>query len=115
MLIKQGIAVYFPVKTRSIFSLRIRSLLSFGFVTVCSHSFSIKLIAHAVHIAQNQERPSRQDFCDKNDFGGAVHRCIHYRFFSRIGGYTILMRAFGLSFKTKFLDTISSLLYGDIE
>lgn len=36
-----------------------------------------ELIAHAVHIAQNQERPSRQDFCDKNDFGGAVHRCIH--------------------------------------
>lgn len=36
-----------------------------------------ELIQHAVHIAQNQERPSRQDFCDKNDFGGAVHRCIH--------------------------------------
>ena len=24
-----------------------------------------------------QERPGRQDFCDENDFGGAVHRCIH--------------------------------------
>ena len=39
---KQGIAVYFPVRTRSIFSLRIRSLLSFGLTTVCSHKLSIK-------------------------------------------------------------------------
>ena len=40
---KQGIAVYFPVSMRSIFWLRIRSLLSFGLTTVCSHTFSIKV------------------------------------------------------------------------
>lgn len=36
-----------------------------------------ELVEHAIHIAQYQERPSHHDFCDKNDFGGAVHRCIH--------------------------------------
>ena len=36
-----------------------------------------ELIDHAIHIAKNQERPQRQDFCDENDKGGAVHRCIH--------------------------------------
>lgn len=36
-----------------------------------------ELIRHAVHIAQNQEKPLLNDFCDKNDYNGAVHRCIH--------------------------------------
>lgn len=36
-----------------------------------------ELVKHAVHIAKYQEKPGRQDFCDENDFGGAVHRCIH--------------------------------------
>lgn len=36
-----------------------------------------ELIEHAVHIAKFRERPLRQDFCDKDDFGGAVHRCLH--------------------------------------
>ena len=36
-----------------------------------------ELVRHAIHIAKYQERPGRQDFCDENDFGGAVHRCIH--------------------------------------
>ena len=36
-----------------------------------------ELIKHALHIAQYQEKPLRQDFCDKNDHNGAVHRCIH--------------------------------------
>ena len=36
-----------------------------------------ELVRHAVHIAKYQEKPGRQDFCDENDFGGAVHRCIH--------------------------------------
>lgn len=36
-----------------------------------------ELIKHAVHIAKYQERPLKQDFCDKNDHSGAVHRCIH--------------------------------------
>ena len=40
---KQGIAVYFPVRTRSIAMLRLCSLLSCGLVTVFSQSFSIKV------------------------------------------------------------------------
>ena len=36
-----------------------------------------ELVDHAVHVARYQERPERQDFCDKDDHGGAVHRCLH--------------------------------------
>lgn len=36
-----------------------------------------ELVKHAIHIARYQERPGRQDFCDENEFGGAVHRGIH--------------------------------------
>ena len=36
-----------------------------------------ELVRHAIHVAHFQEKPLRQDFCDKNDYGGAVHRCIH--------------------------------------
>ena len=36
-----------------------------------------ELVRHALHIAKYQERPLRQDFCDKSDHDGAVHRCIH--------------------------------------
>ncbi len=36
-----------------------------------------ELIEHAVHVAHFQEKPLRQDFCDENDHGGAVHRCLH--------------------------------------
>ena len=36
-----------------------------------------ELVEHALHVARYQERPSRQDFCDKDDHGGAVHRCLH--------------------------------------
>ncbi|MCI7795175.1 MAG: ferrous iron transport protein B, partial [Lachnospiraceae bacterium] len=36
-----------------------------------------ELIRHAVHIAQYQERPLRQDFCSRDDHGGAIHRAIH--------------------------------------
>ena len=36
-----------------------------------------ELVDHAIHIAKYQERPQRQDFCDENDCGGAVHRCLH--------------------------------------
>jgi len=36
-----------------------------------------ELVAHALHIARYQERPQVDDFCDENDHGGAVHRCIH--------------------------------------
>ena len=36
-----------------------------------------ELIDHAIHIARYQERPQKQDFCSKDDHGGAIHRAIH--------------------------------------
>ena len=36
-----------------------------------------ELVQHAIHVAHYRERPLRQDFCDENDHGGAVHRCLH--------------------------------------
>ena len=36
-----------------------------------------ELVDHAVHVAKYQESPGRQDFCDADDHGGAVHRCLH--------------------------------------
>lgn len=36
-----------------------------------------ELIDHAVHIARYQEAPKRKDFCDSDENGGAVHRCLH--------------------------------------
>ena len=36
-----------------------------------------ELIRHAIHVAHYQERPVRRDYCDENDHGGAVHRCLH--------------------------------------
>lgn len=36
-----------------------------------------ELVDHALHVAKYQERPGRQDFCEADDHGGAVHRCLH--------------------------------------
>ena len=36
-----------------------------------------ELIEHAVHVAKYQEKPQIIDFCDANEDGGAVHRCLH--------------------------------------
>lgn len=36
-----------------------------------------ELVEHALHVARYKERPGRKDFCDPNDHGGAVHRCLH--------------------------------------
>ena len=36
-----------------------------------------ELIDHAMHIAKYQERPEKQDFCEADNHGGAVHRCLH--------------------------------------
>lgn len=36
-----------------------------------------ELISHALHVAKYQEPPLRQDFCDKTENGGAVHRALH--------------------------------------
>ena len=36
-----------------------------------------ELASHAMHIAKYQEYEGRTDFCQIDDAGGAVHRCIH--------------------------------------
>ena len=36
-----------------------------------------ELVRHAIHIAKYQVRQGRQDFCDPEDHGGSVHRCLH--------------------------------------
>ena len=36
-----------------------------------------ELVDHAIHVAKYQECTARTDFCGKNDYGGAVHRCLH--------------------------------------
>ncbi len=36
-----------------------------------------ELVKHAIHIAHYQEKPQRQDFCQADEKGGAVHRCLH--------------------------------------
>ena len=36
-----------------------------------------ELVRHALHIARYQEKPVVQDFCDQDDHGVAVHRCLH--------------------------------------
>ena len=36
-----------------------------------------ELVKHAIHVAHYQEKPLRQDFCDMNQSGGAVHRALH--------------------------------------
>ncbi|MBQ8966606.1 ferrous iron transport protein B [Ruminococcus sp.] len=46
-------------------------------ISAAKNSGVDELIDHAQHVAHFQERPQRQDFCDENDCGGAVHRCLH--------------------------------------
>ena len=36
-----------------------------------------ELVNHALHLAQFQEKPVKQDFCSKDEHGGAIHRAIH--------------------------------------
>ena len=36
-----------------------------------------ELVEHALHVAKYQEKPGKIDFCDANEDGGAVHRCLH--------------------------------------
>ncbi len=36
-----------------------------------------EVVRHAIHIAQYQERPLVQDYCSKDDHGGAIHRAHH--------------------------------------
>ena len=36
-----------------------------------------ELVDHAIHIAEYQEKPGRQDFCLPDENGGAVHRSLH--------------------------------------
>ena len=46
-------------------------------ISAAKNSGVDELIDHAEHVARYHEEPMRQDFCDENDCGGAVHRCIH--------------------------------------
>lgn len=36
-----------------------------------------ELIKHAIHIAKYQEKPGLQDYCSRDDHGGAIHRAHH--------------------------------------
>ena len=36
-----------------------------------------ELVDHVLHVAYYQEKPVKQDICDKTEKGGAVHRCLH--------------------------------------
>lgn len=36
-----------------------------------------ELVDHAIHVARYQEKPPQRDFCNEDDHGGAVHRCLH--------------------------------------
>ena len=36
-----------------------------------------ELVEHVLHVARYGEGPLRQDFCNPDDHGGAVHRCLH--------------------------------------
>lgn len=36
-----------------------------------------ELVQHAIHVARYRERPLRKDFCNADEHGGAVHRCLH--------------------------------------
>ena len=36
-----------------------------------------ELVSHALHVAKYQEQPEKMDYCDVEDDGGAVHRCLH--------------------------------------
>ena len=36
-----------------------------------------ELISHAIHVGKYQEKPLLQDYCSKDDHGGAIHRAIH--------------------------------------
>ncbi len=46
-------------------------------ISAAKNSGVDELIDHAVHIAKYREKPVRHDFCDENEAGGAVHRCLH--------------------------------------
>ncbi len=46
-------------------------------ISAAKNSGVDELIKHAIHVAKYQEKPKKQDFCDKNDYCGAVHRCLH--------------------------------------
>lgn len=46
-------------------------------ISAAKNSGVDELVEHALHIAEYQETPVRQDFCSQDDNGGAVHRCIH--------------------------------------
>ena len=55
--------MYFPVRISSI--------------SAAKNEGIDELVQHALHVAKYQEKPQIIDFCDANEDGGAVHRCLH--------------------------------------
>ncbi len=47
------------------------------FISASKNEGIHELIHHAIHVAANQEKPGRTDFCSDDGKGAAVHRCIH--------------------------------------
>ena len=58
---------------------RMEALLGVPMVPISAiKNFGVQeLIDHAIHVAHYQEVPLEQDYCDVEEHGGAVHRCIH--------------------------------------
>ena len=46
-------------------------------ISAAKNSGIDELVEHALHVAKYQEKPVSQDFCGKDEGGGAVHRCLH--------------------------------------
>lgn len=46
-------------------------------ISAAKNSGVDELVDHALHIALYQEKPKKQDFCSKDNHGGAIHRAIH--------------------------------------
>lgn len=46
-------------------------------ISAAKNSGVDELIEHAMNVARYREKPVAQDYCDENDSGGAVHRCLH--------------------------------------
>lgn len=46
-------------------------------ISAAKNSGIEELVEHAIHVAYYREPPVIQDFCEKSENGGAVHRCLH--------------------------------------
>ena len=74
-------------------------------ISAAKNSGVDELVRHALHIARYQEKPLKQDFCDENTAGGAVHRCLH--------GISHLIEDHAKSADLPLRFTVSKLIEGD--